>query len=91
VSTLVATLILLAVLGFSLTALFWQIGRARRVESERDRIIREAHQRADQAREWDDIALAWDLPAYTGPEPAAALERLRQDINDQQTNTTEGD
>ena len=58
--------------------------RERRRPSERDRLIHEAHARAEEARDWDSIAIAWNLPPYTGPEPAAALERLRQDINDQQ-------
>ena len=61
--------------------------REQRRPLERDRLIREAHQRATEARDWDSIAIAWNLPPYTGPEPAAALERLRNDIN----NHTEGD
>jgi hypothetical protein len=56
--------------------------RERRRPLERDRLIREAHQRAEAARDLDAIALAWELPPYAGPEPAAALERLRQAVND---------
>lgn len=62
----------------------WVVCRLRRAESTCERLIREAHQRADAAREWDGIALAFNLPAYSGPEPDAALERLRQDITDDQ-------
>ncbi len=75
VSVIVAAYIALAVALYR---------RDRRRPSERDRLIREAHQRAAEARDWDSIAIAWNLPPYIGPEPAAALERLRQDINDQQ-------
>lgn len=81
-----AGFLVLAFLGASLSAAYWQIQRAMREESTRDRLIREAHERAAAAREWDAIALAWDLPAYDGPDLDAGLERLRRAVRDEQQN-----
>ncbi len=65
------------------------VTRAVRCESQRDRIIREAHARAATAREVDDLELAYSL---TAPDPAwdARRERLWDGIRDEHT-TTEGD
>ncbi|KOG21769.1 hypothetical protein [Streptomyces viridochromogenes] len=104
-STLGAALILLAVLGFSLTALFWQIGRARRVESERDRIIREAEQHdvgPDALRLLQELDAHLDAYAaavhglyeqpHISPDPvlAAGRERLWDAVRDNQ-NHHQGD
>lgn len=43
--------IVAAVLAFGLAAAYWQIRRAERHESMRDQLIREAHQRAEEARD----------------------------------------
>jgi hypothetical protein len=77
-------LVFVATLAFLLAAAIWQVRRAARQESPRGRLIREANEMADTARRWDAVALAWDLPAYTGPEPEAALDRLRQAVTDEQ-------
>lgn len=83
-TTITAALILIAILGLSAAGtwavLFWAIGG----RTSRDQIIRAAHERAETTRDWDAIALAWDLPAYQGPEPEAALERLREAVTDEQ-------
>jgi hypothetical protein len=81
----VTAAIAIAAVLVALAVAHWTVCRLRRAESHCDRLIREAHGRADAAREWDDIALAYNLPAYSGPEPNAALERLRQDITDEHT------
>ena len=57
---------------------------------ERDRIVREAHQRAQVAHEIDDLELAYSLPAYD-PAWDAGRERLWDAVRDTQTNITEGD
>jgi hypothetical protein len=83
-STLSAALTVVAVLAFSLPAAYWQIRRAMAEESTRDRIVREAHERAETARLLDGLELAWSLPAYTSPDLDAGCDRLRQAIRDQQ-------
>ena len=47
-----------SVLAISAPAVIFQLRRARQEESTRDRIIREAHELADQARVQDPAALA---------------------------------
>ncbi|WP_406444450.1 hypothetical protein OHB14_36470 [Streptomyces sp. NBC_01613] len=64
-STLEALAIIAAILAFSLPAAYWQIRRACHVvESERDRIIRAAHERAEAARLLDPITLAQSERTY---------------------------
>jgi hypothetical protein len=86
-STLAACLTVAAVIGFSLPAAYWQIRRAHSIESERDRIVREAHQRADLAAKIDGLEIAWRLPAYD-PELDAGCDRLRQAIRDHREEDT---
>jgi hypothetical protein len=57
-STTAAFAAVLAVVAFSLPAAWWQIRRAAAVESTRDRLIREAHQRARAAAVLDPVTLA---------------------------------
>lgn len=100
-STTAAALTVLAVLlGFSFAALCWQVRRARRAESVRDRIIRESNVRpepdvrdASETKPGTDVAvqdaleLIYSLDAYDpadDPELNARLERLRQAIRDEQ-------
>lgn len=84
-STFEALWIVAAVIGVSLPTVYRQIRRANQVvESERDRIIREAHARAAAAREVDDLVLA-ALPAHD-PAWNAGLERLWDAIRDEQQN-----
>lgn len=87
-STTAAALTVLAVLGVSLPAAYWQIRQAQRHESERDRIIREAHARAAAARRLDPAALADPADAY--PELDAHLTTYSATITDLY-NTTPGD
>jgi hypothetical protein len=86
-STTAAALTVAAVLGFSLPAAYWQIRRAMAEESARDRIIREAHQRARTAAALDPITLTQPGPGdflETDPELAVRFAHLRQAIRDQQ-------
>jgi cytochrome oxidase assembly protein ShyY1 len=57
VSTTAAALTVLATLAVSLPAAYWQIQRAASVESTRDRLVREAHERAAAAAVLDDAAI----------------------------------
>lgn len=63
--------------------------RGVRVGSGRDRLMCEAHERAEAAREIDELELLYDLPAYD-PAWDAGRERLWDAIRDNHT-TTEGD
>ncbi|MFI5687842.1 hypothetical protein [Streptomyces sp. NPDC051636] len=83
-STATAVLITAAVLAFSLPAAYWQIRRAQRHESVRDRIIRESCEYAGLAAQVDDLELCWDLPAYQRPDPDldAGCDRLWDAIRD---------
>lgn len=98
-SSLEAALIVAGVLGFSLPAAYWQIRRAAREESVRDRIVREAHERARAAARSDGHTLAAAaraerLPAdiedhltwflIDHPDVAAGFARLRQAVRDEQ-------
>jgi hypothetical protein len=65
------------------------VRRERRRPLERDRIIREARERAAAAREVDDLELLYNLPAYN-PAWEAGRERLWNAVRDEH-NTTEGD
>lgn len=69
-SSTAAALTVLATLAVSLPATYLQIQRAARVESTRDRLIREAHERATDAADQDDAAIA------------AGCDRLRDAIHD---------
>lgn len=82
-STLAAALTVAALLGFSLAATVWQIRRAVRHESTRNRLIREAHERAAAARETDGLELLYSLPAYD-PAWDAGRERLWNAVRDGQ-------
>jgi sirohydrochlorin ferrochelatase len=87
-STAAAALTVAAVLAVSLPAAWWQIRRAARHPSERDRLIRAAHQQAEAARLSDPITLA--EPDATrrylerieagDPELNARLDRLRHEL-----------
>ncbi|MCX4703919.1 hypothetical protein [Streptomyces sp. NBC_01373] len=70
-----AVVTLLIILGIGVPALWWQIRQAARHESQRDRIIREAHERATEAARRDGHTLA----------AAASAERLPADIEDHLT------
>lgn len=63
--------------------------REHRRPLDRDRIIREAHQRAVVAHEIDDLELAYNLPALD-PAWDAGRERLWDAVRDNH-NTTQGD
>ena len=82
-STVIAALAIVAVLGFSAVGTWIVLWWALSGPSERDRIVREAHERARLAAKTDQLELAyaadWD----------EARERLWDAIRD--TNTTEGD
>lgn len=88
-SSLAAFAVVVAVLAVSLPAAYWQIRRAQRGESTRDRIVREAHERAESAREAEDLERIYSLPVYD-PAWEAGLERLWDAVRDH-TNTPEGD
>lgn len=75
-SATAAALTVAAVLAVSLLAGCWQIRRAGREEPTRERIVREAHERAELARDLDDMELVWSL--------AAGCERLRDAIHNEQ-------
>lgn len=77
-NTTAAALTVAAVLLVGLPAAYWRIKRA---EAVCDRLIRE---RADAARETDDLELAYSLPAYD-PAWEAGMERLWNAIRDEQT------
>ncbi|MEU1448714.1 hypothetical protein [Streptomyces mirabilis] len=82
-STTTAALIVFALLAFALVAAYWQIRRACDYESDRDRIVREAHEQAHTAAEVDDLELTYSLPAYD-PAWAAGVERLWDAVRDEQ-------
>lgn len=82
-STPTAALIVLAVLAVGLPAAYWQIRRACDYESDRDRIVREAHERARAAAQLDDLELAYSLPAYDRAWDAG-VERLWNAVRDEQ-------
>jgi hypothetical protein len=82
-STLEGLLIVLAIDVIGLPALYVQIRRNMRNESQRDRIVREAHARAVTAREIDDLELAYNLPAMD-PAWDASRERLWDAVRDNQ-------
>lgn len=88
-STLEGFLIIYAVLAVGAPIAYVQIRRAARGESDRDRIVREAHERAAAAGQSDPTVLA----RAAGPgDPAwdARRERLWNAVHDD-TNTAEGD
>ncbi|MFE7972965.1 hypothetical protein [Streptomyces shenzhenensis] len=74
---------ILAFLAASLAGGIWQVRRAARTESTRDRIVREAHERAEAAREADALELLYSLPAYDRVW-AAGRDRLWDAIHDDQ-------
>jgi hypothetical protein len=78
VSTTEAALTVLATLAFSLPAAYWQIRRAAGVESTRDRLVREAHERAEAAAVHDDAAIA------------EFCDRLRDAIRNEQRKDQDG-
>ncbi|WP_406417949.1 hypothetical protein [Streptomyces sp. NBC_01614] len=65
-------------------ALVWQIRRALRHESMQDQIVRETRERAEAAREVDDLELLYSMPAFD-PAWDAGRERLWNAIRDEQT------
>lgn len=79
-----AIVVFLAVAALALFRL-----RRRPAESTRDRIVREAHERAESGREAEDLERIYALPAYD-PAWEAGLERLWDAVRDH-TNTPEGD
>lgn len=80
-STTAAALTVFAVLAVSLPAAYWQIRRAlAEGESTRERLIREAHERADAAAV-EELDRVWELPAYDR-ELDAFCDRLRQAIRE---------
>jgi type II secretory pathway pseudopilin PulG len=98
-STAEAALIVFAVVTSSLAATYFQVKRARREESTRDRIIRAAHERAEEAARLDghtlaDAARGQRLPAdvedhlvrflVDNPDVADGFARLRQAVRDEQ-------
>lgn len=80
--------IAIAAVLVALAVAHWTVCRLRRAESHCDRLIREAHGRADAAREIDALELI-PLPACD-PAWDAGLERLWDTTRDNHT-TTEGD
>lgn len=84
-STLEAALIIAAVLGVGLPVTYVQIRRARRHDSERDRIIRASLLTPEAAREVDDLELLYSQPAYDKAWDAGC-ERLWDAIRDEHTN-----
>jgi hypothetical protein len=90
VSALAGVLTVVAVLAVGVPATRWQIRRAARHESERDRLIRAAHQQAETARLLDLITLAEPDPLTRhylerieagDPELLARLDQLFQDVH----------
>lgn len=85
-STIEAALTVVAVLVVSLAGAYRLIDRAQRRVSSRGRIVREAHQRAEQARVLDPVTLAATDPAWE-----AGRERMWDAIHDNNHNQAKGD
>lgn len=79
----VARAFVAVVFVLSLPVACWQIRHAWRHELERDRIIREAHEQAEIAREVDRLEVLYSLPAFD-PAWDAGCERLWDAIRDEQ-------
>jgi hypothetical protein len=77
-STTAAFLIVAAVIGPGLVTSYWAGRRAAGEESDRDRIIREAHERARLAALLDPVTLADTGPA--DPHWADRAEQLLRDV-----------
>lgn len=77
---LASAAIVAALLGVALFGGCWQIRRAQRAESERDRIVREAHERARAAALLDSRTLA-EVP-QADPLPAEVEDHLMHFILD---------
>jgi hypothetical protein len=80
-STVIAVLAIIAVLGFSAVGTWIVLWWAMSGPSERDRIVREAHERARLAGEIDQLELA-----YAAADWDEARERLWDAIRDEHTN-----
>jgi hypothetical protein len=77
-----AALTVAVVLAVSLPAAWWQIRRATRHPSERDRLIRAAHDVGpDSLRLLEDTDAYLDRIAAGDPELNAGLTRLRHELN----------
>ena len=83
-STTSAALTVAGILAVSLTGTYVELRRRAGIEPDRDRIVREAHERAEAARVLDEIAMGRATPG----DLDAGLQRLRQAVHD---TTTEGD
>ncbi|MEU6527840.1 hypothetical protein ABZ869_01445 [Streptomyces sp. NPDC046928] len=81
-STLTACLIVAAVVLVGLASSYWHIRQAMGQESARDRIIREAHERAETARLLDPTTIA----RAAGPADPwqAGLGRLHRAVREEQ-------
>lgn len=82
-STVFSAIGILALLGFSAVGTWIVLWWALSGPSERDRIVREAHARAELARKTDDIELA-RAAAVSDAAWDAGLERLWDAIRDEQ-------
>lgn len=81
-STATAVLVVM-LLAFALSALVWHLRRAAR---HTNRILREIHERAETARQVDDLELLYSLPAYepADPELDAGCDRLWDEVRREQ-------
>lgn len=82
-STVIAVLSVIAVLGFSAVGTWIVLWWGMSGPSERERIVREAHERARQAAETDQLELAYAADADADWDEA--LERLWDAIRDEHT------
>lgn len=82
-STLSASLIVVAVVAVGLASSYWHVSRAMGEESSRDRIIREAHERADDAAVLDPTTIA-RAAGPADPHWAAGVARIHAAVRDGQ-------
>jgi hypothetical protein len=86
VSTTAAALTVAVVLTVSLPAAWWQIRRAARHESERDRLIAAHDVGPDNLRLLEDTDAYLDRIAAGDPELNAGLDRLRHELTHREEN-----
>lgn len=82
-STLTAFLIVLAVVVIGLASSYCQVRRAMGEESTRDRIIRQAHERAEDAALLDPTTIA-RAAGPADPQWAAGVARIHRAVRDEQ-------